>query len=165
MTTKLIVVSDATPLIALAKIGGLDWLHELFGEIVIPEAVYREVVVGGVGRSGSTEIRKANWVRVRVVSGQDRVRYLLTELDIGEAEAIVLAQELRADWLLIDEIRARTIAERLGLPVIGTVGLLLLAKQRGLITSVKPLLDALLAHRFRLSKRVYEFILEQAGES
>ncbi|NOX63287.1 MAG: DUF3368 domain-containing protein [Chloroflexi bacterium] len=165
MSAKFIVVSDATPLIALAKIGGLAWLPELFGEVIVPDAVYREVVIGGVGRSGSEEIRTADWIQVRSVRDRGKVERLLNDLDIGEAEAIALAQEMSADWLLLDEIRARTVAKNLELPVIGTVGLLRLAKQEGLVTSVKPLLDALLVSGFRLSKVVYESILKQVDES
>lgn len=99
------------------------------------------------------------------VVDRTKVNYLLTQLDIGEAEAIVLAQEKQADWLLVDENKARTIAQRLGLPMIGTVGLLLLAKQQGKIPAVRPQLDALRSHQFRLSHKVYALVLTQANES
>lgn len=89
---------------------------------------------------------------------------MLSQLDIGEAEAIVLAQEKEVDWLLMDEIRGRTIAQGLGLKVIGTVGILLLAKDAGFISEIRPLLDILLSQRFRISERVYRSVLERAGE-
>ncbi len=165
MIAKPIVVSDATPLIALAKIGQLSWLPDLFGEVLVPEAVYTEIVVAGAGRSGAAEIQAASWIRMETVADRTKVNYLLTQLDIGEAEAIVLAQEKQADWLLVDENKARTIAQRLGLQMIGTVGLLLLAKQQGKIPAVRPLLDALRSHQFRLSQKVYELVLKQTNES
>lgn len=164
MTAKLIVVSDATPLIALAKIGQLSWLPDLFGEVLVPGAVYTEIVVAGAGRIGAAEIQSANWIRMEAVVDRTRVNYLLTQLDIGEAEAIVLAQEKQADWLLVDENKARTIAQRLGLRMIGTVGLLLLAKQQGKISTIRPLLDSLRSQQFRLSQKVYELVLKQANE-
>jgi predicted nucleic acid-binding protein len=85
-------------------------------------------------------------------------------LDIGEAEAIVLAQEKQADWLLVDENKTRTIAQRLGMRMIGTVGLLLLAKQQGKIATIRPLLDSLRHQQFRLSQKVYESVLKQVNE-
>ena len=164
MTPTQIVVSDATPLIALGKIGHLVWLPDLFGEILIPSAVYTEIAVVGAGRSGAAEIQAAQWIRMAAVADRAKVNYLLTQLDIGEAEAIVLAQERQADWLLVDESKARTIAQRLGLRMIGTVGLLLLAKQQGKILAIRPLLDALRDRQFRLSPKVYDWVLQQANE-
>lgn len=155
---------DATPLIALAKIGQLSWLPDLFGEVLIPGAVYSEIVIAGAGRIGAAEIQAASWIRMEAVVDRTKVNYLLTQLDIGEAEAIVLAQEQQADWVLVDETKARAIAQRLGMRLIGTVGLLLLAKQQGKITGVRPLLDALRSQQFRLSQTVYDLVLKQAQE-
>ncbi len=165
MSKAKLVVSDATPLIALAKIKGLFWLKTLFGEVVIPPAVYHEVVIEGKGRTGSEEVEKATWIKTLAVRDQENVDILLFHLDAGEAEAIVLARSLQADWLLMDEIRGRLIAQQLGLKIIGTVGILLLAKNQGLIEEVRPALDLLMAKRFRLSSKVYDWILEQAGET
>ena len=159
------VVSDATPLIAFAKLDGLSWLQQLFGEIYIPKAVYEEVAIAGAGRVASTEVQSATWIQVRSVLKRDQVSILLTQLDLGESEAIVLAQEIEADWLLMDEVRGRSVAHALGLPVIGTVGLLVMAKDMGLIPEVRPLLGVLLSQSFRLSEKVIRSILIQAGES
>jgi predicted nucleic acid-binding protein len=97
---------------------------------------------------------------------QDTIRrdYLLSSLDIGESEAIVLAQELRSDWLLLDEIKARSMARRLSIRIAGTGALLGMAKQRGTLPLVKPLLDELVAQDFRISADVYRTILMQNGE-
>ncbi|CAN5418907.1 hypothetical protein BH10CHL1_BH10CHL1_21840 [soil metagenome] len=93
----MIVVSDATPLIALTKIGQLPLLYELLGPVMVPQAVYIEVVEQGAGRSGVTEIVRGSWIQVQIVTDATKVAYLLAELDRGEAEALVLAQELKVD--------------------------------------------------------------------
>lgn len=161
----LIVVSDATPLIGLAKIGQLRLLRDLFGRVVTPRAVLSEVIGQGDDRPGVTTLRQAEWLEVQTVTDHSRVDLLLSELNAGEAEAIVLAQEVAADWLLIDERRGRLIAQRLGLRVIGTLGILLLAKQSGVIGPIQPLLDRLRTERFYVSDRLYIQTLVAAGES
>ena len=82
-----IVVSDTTPLIALAKIERLHLLADLFGEIFLPQAVYDEVTIFGKGRSGAQEIAEANWITVSEVQEKSKVDYLLTQIDLGEAES------------------------------------------------------------------------------
>lgn len=165
MNADAVTVSDATPLIALAKIGQLSSLTAVFGKVYIPEAVYAEVVTLGSRRPGAEEIRSADWIEVQAVSGRTGVRNLLTWLDLGEAEALALAQELEAAWLLVDESKARAVAQGLGLNIIGTVGLLLVFKQMGLVDAVRPLLDQLRSQRFRLSDTVYQAVLKRAGET
>jgi len=135
-----IVVSDATPLIALAKLHHLALLRELFGNLYIPQAVYDEVTVSAPARAGANAVRRADWIQARDPVDKSRVAYLRADLDPGEAEALVLVEELAADWVLIDEIKARLTAESLGIKYIGTVGLLLLAKQRGYGSAIRPLL-------------------------
>ncbi len=161
---KLIAVSDATPLIALSKLEKLSWLRDIFGEVIIPEAVYEEIVVKGQGRAGYEEIKTSGWIRTIPVADRIRTNYLLTQLDPGESEAIVLAEELNADWLLMDEIHGRAIAQRLGLSIVGTVGILVLAKQRGWIPEVRALLDALIEQNFWLSQAMYKAVLRDVGE-
>ncbi|VAW37668.1 hypothetical protein MNBD_CHLOROFLEXI01-2632 [hydrothermal vent metagenome] len=164
MPSLLVVISDATPLIALSKIKQLHYLADLFDTIYVPQAVYDEITVSGKGRSGAQEIAQASWIIVRKIEDKSRVEYLLTQLDIGEAEAIVLAQEVNAGLLLVDERKARAVAQRLGFNVIGTVGLLLLLKEQGKISRIRPLLDKLRSLNFRLSERVYNQVISQANE-
>jgi predicted nucleic acid-binding protein len=159
-----IVVCNATPLIALAKINRLTLLPELFGAILIPQAVYSEVVILPPDRPGAAEIQQAEWIHARAVTDRIKVDYLRADLDPGEAEALVLAEEIAADWILLDEPKARLAAELLGLKFIGTIGLLLLAKRIGKIKAVRPLLDELKANKFHLSEKVYRATLKQAGE-
>ncbi|MCX7839989.1 MAG: DUF3368 domain-containing protein [Anaerolineae bacterium] len=160
----MIVVSNATPLIALAKINHLTLLQELFGSILIPQAVYNEVVTYAPERPGAIEVQQASWIHSRTVMDRIKVDYLRADLDSGEAEVLVLAGEVSADWILLDEPKARLTAELLGFKFIGTVGLLLLAKRTGKIQAVRPLLDALQSNKFYISKQVYQIILQQAGE-
>lgn len=156
-----LVVSNSSPLIAL---GRLDLLPSLFVTVVIPEAVHHEVVVAAPMEAGAALLAQAPWLRVHSIQDTGKRDYLLSILDPGEAEALVLAQEMGADWLLLDEIKARAAARRLSLPIIGTAGLLVAAKDHGLLPQVKPLLDNLQTHDFRLSEQVYQTILKQAGE-
>jgi predicted nucleic acid-binding protein len=159
-----IVVSNATPLIALTKISRLDLLQELFGTILIPQAVYDEVVTHAARRPGAAEVRQAEWIYTQAPADRIKVDYLRADLDPGEAEAIVLAEELGADWVLLDETKARLAAELLGLRFTGTIGLLLLAKRMGKIPVIRPLLDELRMKKFHLSEKVYQAVLQQAGE-
>lgn len=160
----MIVVSNATPLIALAKIDRLDLLQELFGTILIPQAAYDEVVTHAPSRPGAAEVRQADWIHTQAPADQTKVNYLRADLDTGEAEALVLAEELDADWVLLDETKARFAAELLGLRFMGTVGLLLLAKRMGKIVAIRPLLDELRIKKFHLSEKVYQAVLQEAGE-
>ena len=125
----MIVVSDSSPLIALADVGQLRLLHELFSTVLIPEAVYQEIVVQGAGRTGAEAVQAAAWIEQRSVANTGLADVLKLELDEGEAEAIALALESGADLVLLDERRGRQRAARLGLRVTGVLGVLLEAKQ------------------------------------
>jgi predicted nucleic acid-binding protein len=162
--TSTLVVSNAGPLITLAKIQRSELLKDLFDHIVIPRAVYDEVVLRGAGEPGAEETRNAGWIETRSPLDELSVAVLRESLGAGESEAIVLAQELGVDLLLLDDALARRKAERLGLKAIGTLGVLLLAKQAGLLDAVKPVLAALQQTDFRASLRVYGEVLARAGE-
>jgi predicted nucleic acid-binding protein len=157
-----IMVANAGPLIALGRIKQLDLLPTLYGEVVVPPAVYQEVT-READLPGAQELVEAVWLRVAELNDQTAVQRLLFWLDLGESEAIILAQELEAT-LLMDERRGRTIASTLGLSITGTAGVLLAAKKIGQIEAVTPLLDTLLAAGIRLSPRLYEEVQRLAGE-
>jgi uncharacterized protein len=117
-----VIVSDASPLINLARARHFDLLPAFYGQVVIPQAVYDEVVMRGQGRDGSQEVKEADWIEVQVPQDALAVRALAAELGSGEASAIILALECKADLLLVDEIRGRRVAQKLGLKVRGDVG-------------------------------------------
>ncbi|RLI75943.1 DUF3368 domain-containing protein [Archaeoglobales archaeon] len=129
----MIVVSNSSPLITLAKIEKLYILKELFGEIIVPKAVWYEVVVKGKGKPGAEEIEKAEWIKVREVKDKVSIEVLKGEIEVGETEAIVIAKEVRADLLIMDERIPRIIAESIGLNVIGTLAIIYIARKKGLI--------------------------------
>lgn len=158
------IVCDSTALIGLAKIGNLELLEKIFGEIFVPNAVFVEVVDRGKGRPGTKEVQDARWIRKRTVKDNRTVEMLVAEMGRGEAEVLVLGKELNADWLILDDERARNSAQSAEFHIIGLGGILLLAKQLGFIPAVKPLLDQLESKNFRLSIRVRKEILKKANE-
>ncbi len=160
----MILVLDASALIALARIGRLDLLHQVAGTVHIPEAVYDEVVTAGRGRSGSAELTQAQWISRHYVQDQVGVARLRTRVGRGEAEAIALARELQADVLIPDDATARRVAEGEGRNVVGLLGLLIHAKERGLMATLKPVLDEMVAAGFFIDDSLYHSILRQAGE-
>ena len=117
------VVSNSSPIIHLARINRLYLLQRLFKEIIISKAVYREVVVEGRGKPGSKEVEKAKWIKVKDIRDTKMKQVLTLLLDEGEAEAIILALEINADLILLDEREARIIAKKLHLNVTGTLGM------------------------------------------
>jgi predicted nucleic acid-binding protein len=160
------IVSNASPLINLARIGKLDLLRELYGKLFIPDGVWNEIVVEGTGQPGADEVKEAVWIERREVKNKQLVQALLQEMDAGEAEAIVLALEERADWLLMDEHLGREIAGHFKLHCIGLVGVLILAKHKGLISAIKPCLDGLTdLAGFRLKDSLYTRILRDENET
>lgn len=159
------VVANAGPLIALARIGQFELLRLLYEELYVPTAVRDEVIIFGQGRPGAVEVEAAEWIRVVNVGNQTAVELLRERLDRGESEAIVLAIELEADLLLIDEARGRRVAQAQGLNYIGTVGILVQARQNGLIAAVTPLLDDLIAFGFRMNEALYRTAQELADEA
>jgi predicted nucleic acid-binding protein len=159
-----IVVSDASPLIALAAVEQLDLLRQLYVEVLIPEAVYREATTVR-DAPGAAEVSAVKWVHVQSVRDRVLIEALAVELDVGEAEAIALAVERGADLLLIDERRGRQAAARLGQQVVGVLGVLIEAKYRGHLPAVRPVLEALATGAgFRVSDALYSRVLEVAGE-
>ncbi len=159
------IVSNASPLISLARIGQLDLLRQLYGALTIPEAVWQETVVKGVRQAGAEEIRAAQWINRQTVTDQRLVYSLRQELDAGEAEAIALAIEQDAELLLMDERLGRETAHYFGVRYIGLLGVLVEAKHKGLIGAVKPLVDALREIAgFRIAEALYEEVIRDEGE-
>lgn len=148
-----LVITDASCLIALDRVGRLDLIPSLVSNAVAPPAVIEEFG------------RKLDWLRELPVQDKRVLATLRAQLDSGEAEAIAVALEHPGSILLIDERQGRRLAESLGVSVLGTLGLLIQAKQRGILEAVRPLMDALIAVDFRVSDGLYNQVLQLAGES
>jgi len=163
-----LVISDASTLIHLVNIGRLDLLRTFFDQIVVPPAVWKEVVELGEGRSGAQEVRHAEssgWMSIEEPKDNAFVRSLSRDLDNGEAEVIALAVERKADLILIDETDARRVADLYGIPKTGIIGLLLRAKREKIIEFLKPELDRLVYQSgFWISEGLYQRALKAAGE-
>ncbi len=153
------IVSNSSPLIALAKIGKLDIIRH---SVIIPKAVFDEITMPR--KEYVKEL--SNWGSDKVIEVKNKkaVEYLELIIDRGEAETIVLAEELNANAVLVDDLKARKIARLRGLNVIGTIGVLLDAKEKGIIGELKPLLDLLLQKKIRVSRELYDHALEIANE-
>ncbi len=153
----MIVVSDTSPITALLAIGQVDLLSVLFHDVIIPPAVHRELL--------RAHLALPPWLRVMGIRDSDHVQRLLTSLDMGESEAIVLAEETHADMLLIDERKGRRVAVEEGLHVIGLVGVVLLAKQEGHIESASSVLQELRRKAgMYLADNILRTALESVGE-
>jgi len=158
-----LVVVNSTPIITLAIVDQLALLRDLYGTILIPTAVRREIEAGGPNRAGAPQLAAAPWIR-SVELRDPRRADLLSDLDRGEAEVIALAQERDADLVVIDERLGRRHAKRLGLTLTGTLGVLLKAKREGLLSEVRPVVEAVRQGGVRLADALVEEVLVLAGE-
>jgi len=162
------VVSNATPLIGLSILNRMDLLKTLFGKIYIPRSVFEELTINGANRAGGQEIAEgvsAGWVHVEDVPASSTLTTLKTDLDDGEAEAIALALALQADLLVIDERKGRAKAKALGVNLTGTIGLLLLARAKGIEIDLLSELPQLRAHGFRISDELLNRVLKENESS
>jgi uncharacterized protein len=157
-------VTDSSPLIFLAKLNRLDLLHDEAVELLAPPAVLAEI--GGQDDEAKRQIEEARrtWLDLRPVRDVRLVAVLKRELGDGEAEAIALAVETDATRIILDDLDARRLADRLGLKPVGTLGLLLAAKLRGKISSLRAEIDRLRRAGFRATPALVEEILRSAGE-
>lgn len=161
----MIVVADASPLSNLAAIGKVELLRDLYGRLLVPDAVAAEFRVGERRGAHHAFIDSTEWIEIRTVHDRTLVDELRAELDLGEAEAIVLSTLVGADLLLVDERAGRRIASERGLRVVGTLGSVMAGKAMGLVPLVRPILDALRSVAgFWVSEELYAAVLERAGE-
>jgi len=158
------IVVNSTPLISLAILGQLDLLQLIFGDVIVPRAVYDEVVTRGDGKPGHKNLTAVDWFQIEEVGHQELKQSIMVELDEGEAEVICTAKDRGVRRVCIDEFAGRRYAKLLGLEVIGTLGVLLIAKQRSYIREIKPCIEKLLASDRHISTAVYNEVLRKAGE-
>lgn len=157
----MIVISDTSPITNLIQIDCLDLLNAVFGKIIIPQTVYNELCELPDQKK---ILEGQDWISVVAAENRSAITQLETQLDKGEAEAIALAMELRPDFLIIDELKGRTIAEGMGIKIVGLLGTLLKAKQLGYIAELKPKLEQLVNQGFRINPKLYKHFLKLAGE-
>ena len=158
------VVCNSSPLIHLARIGELELLRDLFEEVLVPEAVYRECVIEGRERDDARKIQRASWIRIAGIKNIELKKALNTSLDEGESEAIVLALQEKADLILLDDYEAREFARIYNLKITGIIGILLKAKYMGRISSLSEILENLKDTGFWLNEDLRSQILRDAGE-
>lgn len=148
-----IFISDTTCLIILEKINALDLLHQLSSQVITTPEIKKEF--GG---------ELPGWIDLQAADDKTLAEAFRQDVDLGEATAIALALELKDVVLLLDDRKARALANRMGLDFMGSVGVLLKAKEHGIIKSVKAYTDRILQTNFRISQSIIEQALQQAGE-
>ncbi len=161
----MITVSNTSPISNLAAVGQLKLLQKLYKTVLIPTAVYDELLDEKAGEIVVKAVQSAIWFNIQPVQNQELVTKLRSIINVGEAEAMALAVEVNANLLLIDERLGRQVATDQGLKITGLFGVLLSAKQQGLITTVKLVMDDLITQaNFRVSRQLYIDVLKAANE-
>lgn len=157
------IIVNSTPLIILCNVGRVDILQKLYGQIVIPEAVYEEVTAKK--DSACQQLVLADWIHVERIKEQTAKKMYQAKLHDGEVEVMILAQEDKnTELVIIDDNAAKKTAKYLGLNVTGTLGVLLKAKRMGIIKEVSPIISEMRKKGFYVSGYLERIILEQAGE-
>lgn len=163
----MIVVSDTTPILSLLKAGHMDLLRDLFGTVIVQEAVYSELTINPVFEDEKSEIANCPYIVIEKVSNQESVQLLrnIAGLDAGESEALILYGEKNADLLFIDEHKGRGVAKKMSVQYVGTMGILMMAYDKDIITpsEVKRCLEILLDNDIRLSRNLCNKVLCYVG--
>ena len=164
----MIVVSDTTPLISLMKINRLNLLEKLYGSVFIPRAVYDELTSNKIYHTDAEIITLSKFIECKEISNKHALSILqaVTNLDLGESEAIILAQELNADVLLMDESKGRKIAQKLNIPLSGVLGILIDCFDAKLLTAseVSECLDILQNSGRRISGHLINKVRDYINE-
>lgn len=161
----MIVVSNSSPLITLARIGQLHLLASFYERILVPAEVHHEVTVAGKDLPGAEEVRKAGWIEValRTEPPDAQLEQKCQGLGAGERAAILLANSLPADLILLDEWKARRIAREQGLSLTGCLGLLETGARRGVVTDLRAAYAELLRQGIRFDIRLLQESLARLG--
>ena len=156
------VILNNTPLVSLWLLDQLPLLHQLFGQVIIPAAVQAEFLA--IENSARQQaLTTSNWIQITALSNP-QLAQIYIGLDRGEAEVLALAIEQSARLVIMDERKGRRYAQRLGLPLTGTLGILLLAKEKKLITAVSPLINQLQANNLHFDPDLVQHVHQLAGE-
>ncbi len=148
-----VIISDTSCFIILSKIGELNLLHELYGQILTTSIIASEF--------GET---LPEWVTIREVCDNDKLQLLEFHIDRGESSAIALALEIPESVLILDDFKARKMAQHLGLTYTGTIGVIIKTKLNGIIPSIKPYLEKIKATNFRISPEIELLAYKESKE-
>ena len=163
----MIVIADTTPVITLIKLQQLNFLEKLFGSVMIPSAVYDELTNNPRFEKEAETVRKCNFLKCCEVIDRQSIKFLreIVGLDAGESEAIALSDEQSADLLVIDERKGRKAAQKLGLKITGTIGILIQAFDKGLISKSEILscVEKLRDSDIRIGEQLLNFVVEHIG--
>lgn len=159
-----IIIADTAPIISLLKIGRLSLLQKLFGSIVIPQSVFNELVCDNRFKDEGQQIRNASYISVVELKNEQLVSLLRrsTGLDLGESEAILLADTYKYSLLLIDEFRGRQVAQQMGIKLMGTVGILMYAYSEQVLTKqeIYDCIDILKVTARRISDKLFQQLID-----
>lgn len=158
----MIVIADSSFLIGLSKIRKTLLLYKLFHTVHIPQSVHKEVVEAG--KEGSLEISGTDYIVKKPIQDTTLLSFFDHSLGEGEKEVILLGKEMGADLLLLDDMKARKIARAVGFTVLGLLGFLVLAKKKGLLPEIRPLVTELKQKGFYIADRLVQSILEEVNE-
>lgn len=161
--TNAVIIADSSPLISLAIIEQLELLSQLYQRVLIPPSVWDEVTVQGAGLPGSLAVSQAVWLEIQAPD-PNILQPLSILVDRGEAEVIALGQSMSNSLVMLDDARARRVAERLGTRCIGTIGVLRRAKKAGLISAIKPHVEQLQRSGIFIAPKLIEAVLQDVGE-
>ena len=155
------VVVNTTPLIALAGIGQIELLRKLYGKVYIPGAVMDEIE----SEPARSQVMNAEWIVKRTITHPEQKALYKARLHAGEVEVMILALEESADLVIMDDNTAKKTAKFIGLPVTGTLGILVKAKKEGIISEVTPLIKKLQEDHFYVDEGTRLIVLRNAGEA
>ena len=156
------IISNTTPILSLLKIGKLNLLEKLYGKIIVPVAVFNEIEKG-IHKPYYQDLKLIEWIEIQKIKNPDSKDYFI-DLDEGEAEVLILSKEQNADLVIMDEIMGRRYAKQLGFNLTGTIGILLKAKEKGFIKSIKELLTGLKEKGTWLNPKLISKALKLADE-
>lgn len=164
----MLIVSDTTPIITLMKMGHLDILKQLYGKVLIPNAVYMELTVNEKFVAEASQVMDSDFLEVEKVDNEVAVTILqeVSGLDAGESEAIVMANSRKANLLVMDEHKGRSVAKKMGLPITGTIGLLLKAFDEGMLTAedIEKCIERLKETNVRIGEGLFDIMREHIRE-
>ena len=158
------VIVNSTPIISLCHIGKLSLLKKLYDEILIPEAVYREICAKQDSIAKSELNKSLDWIRICKIQNEQAKFFFKSQLHDGEVEVMILGKEEDATLLIIDDKNAKNHAKYLNFNVTGTLGVLLKAKREGHIDVIKPLLAQMVSKGIFLDAKIQAYCLDEAGE-